>query len=103
MASLTLSQKLLNDDLTVAGRISHVGPRSGGAEQSAYGGQALISPIYWEPYTLIDLFASYNLNDNFTLGLSIENVTDRYYVDPLSLGLIPSPGRTIRAGLTGRF
>ncbi len=102
-ASLTLSQKLLDDALIIGGRVSYVGPRSGGAEKAAYGAQALITPIYWEPYTLVDLFASYKMNEAMTLDMNVENLTDQYYVDPLSLALMPSPGRTMRAGLTMQY
>jgi hemoglobin/transferrin/lactoferrin receptor protein len=102
-ASLTMSQKFFDGALTVGGKVSHVGPRPGGAEPTAYGAQALIAPIYWKPYTLVDLFASYKVNDAATLDLNVENLTDRYYVDPLSLALMPSPGRTLRASMTVKF
>ncbi|MFC5066416.1 TonB-dependent receptor [Flaviflagellibacter deserti] len=102
-ATLTLSQKLFDDALTIGGRVSHTGPRAAAAETPASGAAPLIAMINWKPYTLVDLFADYDINENFSFELSVENLTDIYYVEPLSLALVPSPGRTIRVGLTGRF
>jgi len=100
---LTLSQKLLDDRLTLGGRITHVGPRAVGHETPGGGAAPFIQLIDWKPYTLIDVFADYQLTDTTKLSLSIENLTDVYYVDPLSLALIPSPGRTVKLGVTGEF
>jgi hemoglobin/transferrin/lactoferrin receptor protein len=35
--------------------------------------------------------------------LNADNITDRFYVDPLSNAILPAPGRTLRAGLTMKF
>lgn len=102
-ANLTLSQKLLNDDLTVGGRVSYVGPRSIGHGAVQYGAAAIIAPIDWKPYWLVDLFTEYKLTKDITLWATMENLTDQYYVDPLSLVQQPSPGRTMRLGMTGKF
>ena len=101
MVDLTLSQKLLDDDLTVGGRIHHVGARAiGHGEVTAEGLSQFIALVDWERYTLVDLFAEYRLTENLTLNARVENLTDLYYVDPLSLVQQPSPGRTIYAGIT---
>lgn len=100
---LTLSQKLLDDRLTVGGRVTHVGPRAVDHETPGGGAAPFIQLIDWKPYTLLDVFADYKLTDTTTLSLSVENLTDVYYVDPLNLALIPSPGRTVKVGLTGEF
>jgi hemoglobin/transferrin/lactoferrin receptor protein len=67
---LTLSQKLMEDALTLGGRISHVSSRAIGH------GDATVR---------------------------VENLTDQYYVDPLSLVQQPGPGRTFYASLTASF
>lgn len=36
-------------------------------------------------------------------GMRIENLTDRFYVNPLSLAQQPGPGRTFYASLTAYF
>ena len=102
-ASLTLSQKLLNDDLTVGGRVSYTGPRSIDHGLVQYGAAAIIAPIEWKPYWLVDLFTEYKATKDVTLWATLENATDQYYVDPLSLVQQPGPGRTLRVGVTGKF
>ncbi|MFT4118239.1 TonB-dependent receptor domain-containing protein [Bradyrhizobium sp.] len=102
-ANLTVSQKLLDDDLTVGGRVSYTGPRSVGHEPVVYGAAGIITPIDWQPYWMLDLFAEYKLSKDITLWATVENVTDQYYVDPLSLVQQPGPGRTARLGFTGKF
>lgn len=101
--TLTVSQKLLNDDLTVGGRVSYIGPRSIGHGVVQYGAAAIIAPIDWNPYWMVDVFAEYKLSKDIKLWATVENLTDRYYVDPLSLVQQPGPGRTARVGLTGHF
>ena len=102
-ANLTLSQKLLNDDLTVGGRVNYIGPRSVGHGAVAYGAAAIIAPIDWKPYWLVDAFTEYKLTKDITLWATAENLLDQYYVDPLSLVQQPGPGRTFRLGMTGKF
>ncbi|TDR95065.1 hemoglobin/transferrin/lactoferrin receptor protein [Enterovirga rhinocerotis] len=103
MANLTVSQKFLNDDLTLGGRVTYTGPRSIGHGEVQYGAAAIIAPIDWRPYWMLDLFAEYKLSKDITMWAAMENVTDQYYVDPLSLVQQPGPGRTFRMGLTGKF
>ncbi|WP_428929465.1 TonB-dependent receptor domain-containing protein [Marinibacterium sp. SX1] len=100
---LTLTQQLMNDDLTIGGRVSRVGPRAGGHGDPVYGASALIAMIDWEPYTLVDVFAEYKINKNITATFRVENLGDTYYVDPISVVAMPGPGRTVYAGLTARF
>lgn len=101
---LTLSQKLLEERLTVGGRVSHVGPRAAGhGDVTAQGASQFIAVVDWKPYTLVDVFAEYKINDNFTASFRVENLFDRFYVDPLGLVTQPGPGRTFYASLTGSF
>lgn len=99
---LTLSQKLLEERLTVGGRISHIGPRAiGHGDVTAQGASEFISMVNWKPYTLVDAFAEYKVSDNLTAAVRVENLFDRFYVDPLGLVTQPGPGRTFYASLTG--
>ncbi|WP_411037335.1 TonB-dependent receptor domain-containing protein [Shinella sp. BYT-45] len=101
---LTLSQTFLDDRLTVGGRVSHAGPRAiGHGQVTAQGLSQFISAINWKPYTLVDVFADYKINENFTASFRVENLFDRYYVDPLGLVQQPGPGRTFYASLTAKF
>jgi hemoglobin/transferrin/lactoferrin receptor protein len=101
---LSLSQKLFDDRLTLGGRMLHVGPRAAGHGQvTTTGAMQFISLVSWKPYTLVDVFAEYKVSDSLTATVRVENLTDQYYVDPLSLVRQPGPGRTFYAGLTGTF
>jgi hemoglobin/transferrin/lactoferrin receptor protein len=99
---LTLSQKLLDERLTVGGRVSYVGPRAiGHGDVTAQGASQFIAPVLWEPYTLVDVFTEYEVSDNLTAAFRVENLFDQFYVDPLGLVSQPGPGRTFYASLTG--
>jgi hemoglobin/transferrin/lactoferrin receptor protein len=101
---LTLSQKLFSDALTVGGRISYVGQRAAGhGEVTAQGLSQFIALVDWEPYTLVDTFAEYKIGDGLTAEFHVNNLTDTYYVDPLSLVQQPAPGRTFYSSLTAQF
>lgn len=98
--NLTLTQTLLDERLSLSSRFSHIGPRAASAQAPGQGGASLIAQIPWKPYTIVDVWASYKLTDYATLSLAVENLTDVYYVEPLSLTRVLSPGRTIRVSLT---
>jgi len=97
MTSITLGTRLFEDKLTAGVRVTHAGERLSPITQAArmYTG-------VWNPYTVVDAFATYKVNDNVSLDLQAENLTDRFYVDALD-GWNPSPGRTFRATLTAKF
>ncbi|WP_428029132.1 TonB-dependent receptor domain-containing protein [Ancylobacter sp.] len=104
MVNLTLSQKFLDDTLTLGGQVSYIGPRAiGHGQVTAQGAAQFITQINWDPYLLVDVFAEYKINENLTASIRVENLTDQYYVDPLGLVNQPGPGRTFYAGLTGTF
>lgn len=102
--SLTLSQKLFEDRLTLGGRVTQTGARA--IEHGQVTGQGLsqfITQVNWRPYALADLFADLRITENLVAGVRVENVTDQYYVDPLSLVQIPGPGRSFYASVTVEF
>ena len=103
-ASLTVSHKFFDDALTIGGRATYIGPRAIKADQpTMQGASPYILPINWEPYTLVDLFASYQFNENVRADVRVDNVGDVHYVDPLGLANVPGPGRTLWASLTAKF
>ncbi|MGU3577010.1 TonB-dependent receptor domain-containing protein [Brucellaceae bacterium C25G] len=103
MVSLDVSQKLFDDTLTVGGRVTHYGKRAILGSSDLSGAMTIIKPINWKAFTTVDVFAQYDFNENLAINLSVDNLTDQYYVDPLSLGNMPAPGRTVRAGVTAKF
>ncbi|WP_417561443.1 TonB-dependent receptor domain-containing protein [Marinomonas sp.] len=61
------------------------------------------TPLSWDEVLLVDAYVNYQLNDNIDIELTGTNLTDEYYIDPLTRSAIPAPGRTFKLGLTGRF
>ncbi|MCV2218511.1 TonB-dependent receptor domain-containing protein [Thauera sp. Sel9] len=59
--------------------------------------------FYWKPVMLHDIYATLRINKELTLNLGITNLTDRYYLDPMSKVLLPGPGRTLRAEMRVKF
>jgi hemoglobin/transferrin/lactoferrin receptor protein len=99
-ATGTLGVRLLEESLTLGARITHMGERAADYRDV---GNGIRNVVNWEPYTLVDVFASYDVTEDVTLDLAIDNVGDLYYMDSLTLGYNPSPGRTFRASLTAKF
>jgi len=102
-ANLTVSRDFLDDRLNLGARVVYRGERATDFEPTDNGYAPLLAAVPWDAYTTVDLTGRYRLGDGLTLDWSVENLTDRYYVEPLSLGVIPAPGRTFRIGLTGQI
>lgn len=101
---LSLSQKLFNEKLDLGGRLSYRSNRAiPHSAANAAGAALFIEQIEWRPYALIDLSATYQVTDWASVDLQVQNLTDRFYVDPLSLITVPGPGRTLRASLTLKY
>ncbi len=98
--SLTVGTRLFDQKLTLGARVYAFGERVGG--YSHYTGSHTQAPGY-HANRILDLFGSYKVDEDASLDFSVENVGDEYYLDPLSTGLVPSPGRTFRASFTKRF
>lgn len=60
-------------------------------------------PFNWHPIWVFDTYASYHVNKNFDVDFGVNNLTNRYYIDPLARVMMPAPGRTMKLGLTARF
>lgn len=67
------------------------------------GGSLFNVPFTWGDILTVDAYATFRVNDHFTAEIVATNLTDRFYVDPLTRSLNPAPGRTVRLSLTGRF
>ncbi|CAL4870015.1 Vitamin B12 transporter BtuB (plasmid) [Asticcacaulis sp. MM231] len=100
--NLTLGARLFDKRLTVGTRaVYNSGPISK-LDQEWNVGLSAIQQLYHQA-TIIDAFTSYKLNDQMAVDLNIDNLTDEYYLDPLSLAVVPAPGRTVRLALTYRY
>ncbi|WP_339139231.1 TonB-dependent receptor [Kerstersia gyiorum] len=101
--NLTLGTRLLQRKLTVGVRAVFMGQRTNAPRYNDDTSHGLVPIVPWHAYKVFDLFGSYKINDNLSVDLNIDNFTDRYYLDALSLGLIPAPGRTARMSLTLQY
>ncbi|GAB1439986.1 TonB-dependent receptor [Providencia sp.] len=50
-----------------------------------------------------DAYANYQFNPNADVNLTVTNLTNEYYVDPMALSLMPAPGRTVSIDFTYKF
>ncbi|MFT4091915.1 MAG: TonB-dependent receptor [Asticcacaulis sp.] len=96
--TVTVGARLFDEKLNIGTRFNHFGERAVTGMTGGY-----VTPTYWPSQLLIDLFGSYKLSENLKVNLSVSNLTDRYYLDPLALTRAPAPGRTIRLSLSSRF
>lgn len=102
MVNLTLGSRLFDERLTFGTRVVHnAGPISK-LDKDWNVGLSAIQQLY-RPTTLVDLFASWSFNDQLSVEAGVDNLTDRYYLDPLALGVMPAPGRTARLALTWKY
>ncbi|WP_052063869.1 TonB-dependent receptor domain-containing protein [Nitrincola sp. A-D6] len=68
-----------------------------------YGNFGLNSPFTWDNLMIVDAYASYKVNDNIDIELTGTNLTDQYYVDPITRSMMAAPGRVLKLSLTMNF
>ena len=101
-ATIDLGMRFFEEALTVGGRMRYVGP-----SKQAYINEA--SAFHLDDYTLFDVHASWQLNENAKIFLNIENVFNRTYMQANSGladnlgGIANGRGRTIMFGATAKF
>ncbi|MGX2949484.1 TonB-dependent receptor domain-containing protein [Ursidibacter sp. B-7004-1] len=61
------------------------------------------SVVRWEPVFLVDAYVNYKLNKNTSLEIVGTNLTNQYYLDPMTRSFLPAPGRTVKLGVTVSF
>lgn len=99
-ASVTAGLRFWEDRVTVGGRFTYMGQRLAAVvEDPSY---FWITKL-WAPYTVIDLFGQWKINDTLTLDVGAQNLLDAYYVDALNNTDMPAPGRVIRGSLTAKL
>ncbi|MBV2163367.1 MAG: TonB-dependent receptor [Comamonas sp.] len=109
--NMELGTRLLNERLQIGWR----GTYHTGAENKQLNGLLADADIqkvwfrggrdalYWKSVMLHDLYAYFQVNKKVAFNLNIINLTDQYYMDPMSKNVMPAPGRTITAGMTIKF
>lgn len=99
---MTVGTRLLDDRLTLGGRMTY---SSGPTEllDKPWQTGATTSQVRYENVTVFDGFMAYAINEDSVFRASVNNITNRYYIDPLAQSFMPAPGRTIRASLALKF
>lgn len=101
-ASLTSGLRFFDEALTVGGRVTYSsGPTS--TLDKPWQTGATTPQIEYRSVALFDLFLTYKLLEHTQVNVSVQNLTDRYYLDPLAQSFMPAPGRTVRMGVVTRF
>lgn len=60
-------------------------------------------PYHWRPSMIWDVYGRYQAHKNLDLNFGITNLSNRYYLDPMSNVPAPGPGRTVTFGITAKF
>ncbi len=63
----------------------------------------MITSFGWGNTLLVNAYANYTVNANLQVEFVAANLTDQYYLDPLTRSQMPAPGRTLKLNLTGRL
>lgn len=66
-------------------------------------GYYLNTPLAWDSTWLFDVYSNYKVNEQATVELVGTNITNQYYIDPLTRSAMAAPGRTLKLGLTYNF
>lgn len=100
--NLGLGVRLLDETLVLGGRMVY---SSGPTEtlDKPWQTGATTPQIEYRSVSVFDLFLSYKLFESTELRASLQNLTDRYYLDPLAQSMMPAPGRTMRLGVQAKF
>lgn len=104
--NLDLGTRLLERKLNLGVRMRyHSRAENKKLERISQSGSGILNmrPYYWDPVMLFDLYAEYNFSRRASARLSVENLTDLYYLDPLSKVASPGPGRTVRLDVALRY
>ncbi|CAI8805945.1 TonB-dependent receptor domain-containing protein [Pseudomonas chlororaphis] len=101
-ANLTSGLRFFDQSLTVGGRATYTSGPTVKADENWQTGATTPQLVYRE-VALFDLFLNYKLKEHTQLSVSLQNLTDRYYLDPLAQSFMPAPGRTLRVGVLTKF
>lgn len=100
--NLTTGLRFFDQSLTLGTRITYTSGPTVTADKPWQTG-ATTPQLNYREVALVDLFLNYQLQDHTSFNVSLQNLTDRYYLDPLAQSFMPAPGRTLRVGMQTKF
>lgn len=105
--NLSVGGKFFGDQLEVSSDFNYHSKARNGQEEAMFQSGKLQgmdnNPIRWNSALIIDANLKYKIDRNLTMTFSAQNLTNRYYIDPLTRSFMPAPGRTFRIGLQGKL
>lgn len=106
-ANLGAGARFFNRKLEIGGRAIYYRQHES-KFNSNYGNSAMVSyyintPMSWDKIVTYDAYINYKLTDDASIELTGTNLSNLYYVDPLTRSAMPAPGRTLKIGLTATF
>ncbi|MDX7992178.1 TonB-dependent receptor domain-containing protein [Xenorhabdus littoralis] len=108
-ANLTIGGRLLDEKLELGSRMLYHSKAENKDEKwlmnalpDVYKGQSN-NPMRWNPVFTVDAYISYQITPDISVELIGTNLTNRYYLDPLTRSMMPAPGRTFKLSLTSQF
>ncbi|UNM97407.1 TonB-dependent receptor [Ignatzschineria rhizosphaerae] len=103
--NLTMGGRFFNEKLEVGTRIlHHAGSKN--TDKENFGDIAPWQtnvPIHWGKVTTLDAWVNYAIDKDMSMEVVATNLTNQYYLDPLTRSHFPAPGRTIRIGFNMKF
>ncbi|KER02893.1 TonB-dependent receptor [Photorhabdus temperata] len=107
--NLNIGGRLLDEDLEIGSRVLYHSSVENKDEKwlmkkmpGTYKG-INNNPMRWNPVMTVDAYINYKVAPNVVVELSGTNLTDRYYLDPLTRSMMPAPGRTFKLSVTSQF
>ena len=106
-ANLGLGARFLERKLEVGGRAiyyrQHESKFYDNYKNSAMVSYYLNTPMSWDKIVTYDAYINYKLTDDASIELTGTNLSNLYYIDPLTRSAMPAPGRTLKLGFTATF
>ena len=60
-------------------------------------------PMRWNSVLTVDAYAKYKITPDVALEVTATNLTNEYYLDPLTRSMMPAPGRAVKFNVSARF
>ncbi|MEG2392196.1 MAG: TonB-dependent receptor, partial [Pseudomonas sp.] len=106
-ANLGLGARFLDRKLEVGGRViyyrQHENTFYDNYPNSAMVSYYLNTPMSWDKIVTYDAYVNYKLTDDASIELTGTNLSNLYYIDPLTRSAMPAPGRTLKLAFTTTF
>lgn len=106
-ANLGLGARFFDRKLEVGGRAVYYRQHQSKFYQN-YPNSAMVSyylntPMSWDKIVTYDAYVNYKLTDDASIELIGTNLSNLYYIDPLTRSAMPAPGRTLKLAFTTTF